>query len=77
LAAGKVVHLETVACINDFKLLLISWVYDLSFNTSYRLVETNNYLQKLLLLLPDRKDIGSAINSAQEHIERKMAVFSP
>jgi hypothetical protein len=76
LAAGKVVHLETVACINDFKLLLISWVYDLSFSTSYRLVETNNYLQKLLLLLPDRKDIGSAINSSQEHIERKMAIFS-
>ena len=77
LAAGKIVRLETVACINDFKLLLISWVYDLNFSTSYRLVDSNHYLHGLALLLPDRNDINAAICSAQKHITRKTGGFSP
>lgn len=77
LSAGKIVRLESVACINDFRLLLISWVYDLNFSTSYRLVDKNSYLRDLAALLPDREDISSAVRSAQQHVARKMAGFSP
>jgi HD domain-containing protein len=77
LAAGRVIRLEDVRVLNDFKLLLISWVFDLNFSTSYRLLDDNNYLHDLALLLPDRDDIRSAINSAQKHIAMKMAGFSP
>jgi hypothetical protein len=72
LSDGNIVRLESVGCINDFKLLLISWVYDLNFSTSYRLVDHNKYLHKLELLLPVRNDIQSAINSAQNHVVMKM-----
>ncbi len=77
LSAGRIVRLESVTCINDFKLLLISWVYDLNFSTSYRLVDESDYLHDLALLLPDRDDIATAICSAQTHIALKVAAFSP
>lgn len=76
LSAGEIVHLDSVACINDFKLLLISWIYDLNFSTSYRLFDSNRYLHDLASLLPDRDDIRSVINSAQEYVALKMAGFS-
>lgn len=75
LTAGKIVRLETVTCINDFKLLLISWVYDLNFSTSYHLVEDRNYLPDLATLLPDNDDISSAVDSAQEHIALQTTGF--
>ncbi len=77
LAAGQIVHLNAVTCINDFKLLLVSWVYDLNFSTSYRLVEKNHYLNKLALLLPVRDDITVAIQTAQGHIALNTTGFSP
>jgi hypothetical protein len=76
LSAGNIVRLESVACINDFKLLLISWAYDLNFCTSYRLLHDNNYLHDLAQLLPVRSGITSAILVAQQHIALKMAGFS-
>lgn len=69
--AGKIVRLESVTCINDFKLLLISWVYDLNFSSSYRLVENNDYLQKLAVLLPNRDEISVAVHAAQRHVAVK------
>lgn len=77
LLAGEIVHLESVTRINDFKLLLISWVYDLNYSTSFRLLDDNNYLRDLTLLLPDRDDIRSAISLAHRHSTMKMAGFSP
>jgi hypothetical protein len=76
LSTGSIVRLESVACINDFKLLLISWVYDLNFCTSYQLVESNRYLPDLAALLPKRDDIRCAIEAAQQRVTQKMAVFS-
>ena len=77
LSAGRIVRLESVTCINDFKLLLVSWVYDLNFSTSYRLVDESNCLHDLSLLLPDRDDITTAICSAHTYVALKMAAFSP
>jgi hypothetical protein len=77
LSAGRIVRLETVACINDFKLLLVSWVYDINFASSYRLIDGNQYLKELLQLLPDRDDITVAVHSAQEHVLRQAGGFSP
>jgi len=69
LAAGRVVNLDTVVCANDFKLLLISWSYDLNFGSSYRLVKNQGYLQALQANLPEQDDILAAIDSARSHID--------
>ena len=71
LSERQIVRLDTVACVNDFKLLLISWVYDLNFSTSYQLLQRSGYLQDLEPNLPGRGDIAVAVASAREYAAEK------
>ncbi len=53
-----------IVYINDFKLLLGSWVYDMNFTTSKRIMLEEGYLHSILESLPE----DPAINTAKEHI---------
>jgi hypothetical protein len=67
----RIVRLDTVACVNDFKLLLISWAFDLNFITSYQLLQHNDYLGALAAELPETDAIRTAIALAREHVAEK------
>jgi len=71
LLSGQVVHLDTVRTLNDFKLLQISWVYDLNFPTSYRLLKERGYVESLAASLPPSADIDRAIQRAVDLVERR------
>jgi len=64
LNSGSIVRLDTVACVNDFKLLQISWVYDLNCNSSRRILLERGYVPVLASSLPDRADIREAVSKA-------------
>ncbi len=64
LNSGGVVHLDTVVCFNDFKLLQISWVYDLTSATSRRILRERGYIAALAATLPDRADVREAVAKA-------------
>jgi putative nucleotidyltransferase with HDIG domain len=46
--------------LNDFKLLQLSWVFDLNFQPSFELLKENHYLEKLVALLPQTDEILKA-----------------
>lgn len=71
LAAGRVVQLKDVMVLNDFKLLQISWVYDLNFASSRRLLLDRGHIPELAASLPERPDIGEALERALEWLEGK------
>ena len=64
LNAGSIVRLDTVSCFNDFKLLQISWIYDLNCPTARRLLAERGYIPVLAATLPDRSDIRDAVAKA-------------
>ncbi len=64
LNSGSIVHLETIACFNDFTLLQISWAYDLTSATSRRLLRERGYIPALAASLPERVDIREAVSKA-------------
>jgi HD domain len=64
LNSGSIVHLDTISCFNDFKLLQISWVYDLTYDTSRRILCERGYIQALAATLPERADIREAVAKA-------------
>ena len=64
LAAGSIVHLDTVTCVNDFTLLQISWVYDLTSVTSRTLLRERGYIPILAATLPERVDVREAVVKA-------------
>jgi hypothetical protein len=68
LAQGRIVRLDAVECVHDYKLLLISWCFDLNFTTSYRLLRDLDYLARLAAELPHDDAVRDAVASAREYV---------
>ena len=68
LNSGAIVPLDSIKCYNDFKLLQISWVYDLNFQTSRRLLFERGYIQALAATLPERQEISEAVKKALDSL---------
>jgi hypothetical protein len=49
---GQMVNYQDMVWVNDFKLLLCSWIYDLNFRVSREIVRERGYLDELLGYLP-------------------------
>jgi hypothetical protein len=70
LAAGRVIHLEHVRVLNDFKLLQISWVYDLNFRSSYSLLQQRGHIAALAATIPLDEETAEAVALAVAAIDR-------
>ena len=70
LAAGRVIRLDNVRVLNDFKLLQISWVYDLNFRTSYSLLRQRGHIPALAATIPFDEVTAQAIAQAVAAIDR-------
>lgn len=68
LAAGEVVRLDQAQVLNDFKLLQLSWVYDLNFTTTRRLLLERDYIRLLAATLPASPQIKLAVDSAMSSL---------
>jgi len=55
---GEIVANASLKTINDFRLLQLSWAYDLNFNTSVRLMLEGNYIDRLVAQLPKDDEIA-------------------
>lgn len=64
LADGRIVQLDQARVLNDFKLLQISWVYDLNFPTTRRLLLEREYVTQLAASLPDDLQVQRAVGRA-------------
>lgn len=68
---NKVISHGLLTNLNDFKLLQISWVFDLNFRPSFELVKTNQYIEKFFALLPQTGDVLNASNLIKDYVCRK------
>jgi len=71
LAAGRVIRLEDIRVLNDFKLLQISWVYDLNFRSAYRLLQQRGHIQALAATIPLDNEAAQAVAMAVASIDRQ------
>jgi len=70
LAAGRVIRLEDIRVLNDFKLLQISWVYDLNFRSSFNLLRLRGHIQALAATIPLDVEAAQAVAVAVASIDR-------
>ena len=61
-------RMQDLKTLNDFKLLQISWVFDLNFVPSFQTVQNRKYIEKLEATLPQSKEIKEAVQHAHEHV---------
>jgi hypothetical protein len=66
------VQLATVKGINDFKLLQLSWVYDINHLNSFRLIRESGVLERLAALLPEEPAVGEVVRVALGYVEQRL-----
>jgi hypothetical protein len=71
LAAGRVIRLENIRVLNDFKLLQISWVYDLNFRSTYNLLQQRGHIPALAATIPLDESAAQAVDQAVSTIVMK------
>ncbi|OEU67857.1 MAG: hypothetical protein BBJ57_00915 [Desulfobacterales bacterium PC51MH44] len=61
-------RIRDLKTLNDFKLLQISWVFDLNFVASFQAVKTRGYIEQIEATLPQSKVIIGAIDEARDYV---------
>ena len=73
LLSGKMVDYKDLVWINDFKLMLLSWVFDFNFFHTQAQVQNRGYLESILALLPDTIEIRDVQERIYTHINHSRA----
>ena len=65
-AAGRMLQRSLLSTADDFKLLHLSWVFDLNFDESFRILAERGYIEALAGLMPvqpGRREVIEAVTS--------------
>lgn len=60
-----------VKTVNDFRLLQLSWVFDVNFRPSFRILSERNCIADLASYLPQTDDIRRAVTLVKEFVRQK------
>jgi len=67
----KFAKMKDLRNLNDFKLLQISWVFDINFAPSFKAIKNNNYIGMLEESLPKVTEITGAVKIAADYVYSK------
>jgi hypothetical protein len=68
----EIVSLLTVKTLNDFKLLQLSWIFDLNFKPSFHLLFERDYLKRIIAHLPQTAEINAVSSLLKEFIRQSL-----
>ncbi len=71
---GKMINLRDVRTLNDFKLLQLSWLFDLNFHSTRSLFWERGYLAAFAAILPASEEIRNLLAILESHLDRTMSV---
>ena len=58
--------------LDDFKILQLSWIYDLNFNASLKLLLKRDYIHRIVKTLPETKEIGRVSDFLREYVDQRL-----
>lgn len=64
--------LSAIKTLNDFKLLQLSWIFDLNFKTSLKVLLDRDYIGKISATLPRTDDIKKTVELLHNYIKQKL-----
>ncbi len=68
----EIVSLSKIRTLNDFKLLQLSWIFDLNFIPSFRFLIERDYINRIISHLPQTEDIHNASLFLEEFVQQKL-----
>ncbi len=74
IAGRRMATLSDVASVADFRLMQLSWVVDLNFSVSFRILKEQGHLLKLAAALPKTDDVEAAIGTVFSEVDAQAAI---
>lgn len=68
----QLAKLNDIKTLNDFKLLQLTWIFDLNFKPSFRIFADSGYLEMIISTLPQNNEIEKAHNVLKDFIKEKL-----
>ncbi|MBN2040620.1 MAG: HD domain-containing protein [Spirochaetes bacterium] len=62
LANRRIVSINHIKNLNDFKLLQVGWIFDINFQPTFKRIKERGYLDSIKKVLPDSKEINNIFN---------------
>jgi HD superfamily phosphohydrolase YqeK len=69
---GRIIRMEDLSTLNDFKLLQAAWVFDLNYMKSFEIVKRRRYIERLFTVLPDDEPLRQLQRKILFFIESKI-----
>jgi len=63
----RIVDVDHVKNLNDFKLLQIGWIFDINFEPTFHSIRSRRYLERIRDVLPETDKIQEIFNVTQRH----------
>jgi len=70
------VDYKKLKTLNDIKLCILGWVYDINFTATFKRLNERRYLETIFEFLPDNEDIRKAREKIFEYLELKIKSIS-
>jgi hypothetical protein len=72
----RMADLKDMVTLNDFKLLQMSWVFDLNFGPTFRVVRDRRYIEEIAARLPRTQEISRVVGIVQGYVKEQNAAFN-
>jgi hypothetical protein len=72
-ARRELVPLSSVRTLSDFKLVQLSWVFDLTFPESYRIIAERDLVRQIAMTIPEGEGVQQAVESILGFAAEKLA----
>ena len=64
----RIVNMNHMKNLNDFKLVQIGWIFDINFEPTLQCIKSRHYLEMIREVLPETDEIREIIDVAQNHL---------
>lgn len=68
----EIVSLSKIRTLSDFKLLQLSWIFDLNFIPSFQFLVERDYINRIISHLPQTEDIHKVSLFLKEFVQQKL-----
>ena len=77
LQEGKMIRIQQLRSLNDFKLLQMAWIYDINFQPTFQMIHERDYLKMIRETLPASERIDQIYFSLLSHLKRNSKFSAP
>jgi len=77
LQAGKMIRMQQLRSLNDFKLLQMAWIYDINFQPTFQMIHERHYLKMIRDTLPVSERIDQIYSRLLSHLKSNSEFSDP